>query len=218
VRYHFPDSWKQAKNVDSYLLRCSLAGAFSGQPDNLLDALVKKLAELKSFSVEEAFGVIRTQGRRLELTEDRFWQMGYGSNNVHLLFNLWYAFNYKPSYENNMPQVDHIFPQSRLRKIKMANPTTGRIDVMRYREADRNQLANCMLLTAEENGPGGKSDTPPEEWFADKPQAYLEKHLMPQDPELWKIERFDDFIEARKKLIRQYFKFLLDPYPSVGAL
>ena len=41
VRYHFPDAWKKAKDVDSYLLRCSLAGAFSGQPDNLLDALVR---------------------------------------------------------------------------------------------------------------------------------------------------------------------------------
>ncbi len=211
VRYHFQDSWKTAKNVDSYLLRCLLAGAFSGQPDNLLDALVRKLTELKSFSLDEVFGIIRTQGRSLELTEDRFWQMGYSSDNIHLLFNLWYAFNYTPSYENNMPQVDHIFPQSLLRKIKMANPTTGRIDVIRYKERDRNQLANCMLLTAEENGAGGKADTPPDEWFKKKPQAYLEKHLIPQNPELWKMDRFEDFIGERKKLIREHFKSLLVP-------
>lgn len=210
VRYHFPDDWKKAKDVDSYLLRCSLAGAFSGQPDNLLDALVKKFAELKSFSMDEAFGVIRTQSRSLELTEDRFWQMGYGSSTIHLLFNLWYRdFNHTPAYDNNLPQVDHIFPKSVLSKIKIENPKTGRKDLMRYHEAERNQLANCMLLSREENGAGGKWDTLPEEWFAEKGQDYLDKHLIPSDPALWAIDRFEDFIEKRKKLIRDHFKSLL---------
>ncbi len=59
VRYHFHDAWKKASDLDSYLLRCSLAGALSGQPDNLLDALVKKLSELKEFNLDEAFGIIR---------------------------------------------------------------------------------------------------------------------------------------------------------------
>jgi hypothetical protein len=94
VRYHYPAAWKSATNIDTYLLRCLLAGAFSGQPDNLLDAMTNRLVELKTFDTEEAFNVIRTQGRSLELTEDRFWQMGYNSNTIHLLFNLWYRFNY----------------------------------------------------------------------------------------------------------------------------
>jgi len=55
---------------------------------------------------------------------------------------------------------------------------------MKYREAERNQLANCMLLSREENGPGGKWDTPPDEWFAGKDHEYLDKHLIPADPNL----------------------------------
>ena len=209
VRYHFPDAWKNAKEVDSYLLRCSLAGAFGGVPDNLLDALVKKLIELKEFSVDGAFGVIRSQGRSLELTEDRFWQMGYNSKTIHLLFNLWYRdFNHTPAYENNLPQVDHIFPQSLLKEAKVLNPKTGRM-VMKYPEAERNQLANCMLLSRKENGAGGKSDTLPEDWFAGKDQDYLDKHLIPAEPALWKIDRFEDFIVERKKLLREHFKSLL---------
>lgn len=212
VRYHFPDAWHEAKEVDSYLLRCSLAGAFSGQPDSLLDALVKKLSELKRFSMEEATEVIRSQGRSLELTEDRFWQMGYGSDTIHLLFNLWYRdFNHMPAYENNLPQVDHIFPQSLLRKVKIENPKTGRKDLMKYRDAERNQLANCMLLSKEENGSGGKSDIPPEDWFKGKSKAYLDEHLIPPDPALWTLLHFEDFIEERKKLIRERFKLLLTP-------
>lgn len=210
VRYHFKKEWDAAQGVDEYILRSSLAGAFSGQPDNLLDAITTKLKDLKRFDVEELFGVMRTQNRSLELTDGRLWDMGYGSDTAHLLFNLWYRqFNYTPAYENNMPQVDHIFPQSILRKVKVENPRTGRKDLMKYREGDRNQLPNCMLLSREENGAGGKWDTPPAQWFADKGDAYLDMHLIPKDKSLWELDRFEDFIAERKKLIRQKFAAFL---------
>ena len=204
VRYHFPEAWKNAKEVDAYLLRCSMTGAFGGHTDTLLDALTKKLQEIQKFDINELFSLIRTQGRSLELTEDRLWQMGYGSDTIHLLFNLWYRdFNHTPAYENNFPQIDHIFPSSSLRRVKVENSETGRRDKMKYRDADRNQLANCMLLSREENGAGGKSDALPSEWFRDKDRSYLKKHLIPEDPSLWKLDAFEDFISARKDLIRK---------------
>lgn len=210
VRYHFPSAWRQAKDVDSYLLRSSLVGAFGGNVDNLLDGLIRKLDDLKRFDLDEVFGVMRSQSRSLELTEERFWQMGYGSDTIHLLFNLWYRdFNHTPAYENNLPQIDHIFPQSLLKKVKTENPKSGRKDLMKYRESERNQLANCMLLSREENGAGGKSDTPPDVWFADQSAAYFEKHLIPRDPALWRPEQFENFIAARKALLREKFKYLL---------
>jgi hypothetical protein len=66
-----------------------------------------------------------------------------------------------------------------------------------------------MLLSREENGAGGKSDTPPEKWFADKDDAYLGMHLIPKDPALWKLERFEDFVAERKKLIQDKFSAFL---------
>lgn len=215
LRYHYPQKWKAAKEVDMYLLRCSLAGAFGGHPDNLIDALVRKLTELQAFDLEECFAVVRSQGRSLELTEDRFWQMGYGSDTIHLLFNLWYRdFNHTPAYDNNLPQVDHIFPQSLLRQVKAKNPKTGHLNLLKYREPDRNQLANCMLLSREENGAGGKRDIPPEEWFDGKPAEYLAKHLIPDDPKLWSLERYEEFVDARKSLMRQRFQNLLVSTPA----
>jgi hypothetical protein len=210
VRYHCPDSWKKAKDVDTYLLRCSLAGAFSGQPDNLLDALVRKLTELNTFSTDEAFGVIRTQGRSLELTEERFWQMGYGSDTISCYSTFGIATStMSPPTTTNLPQVDHIFPQSLLRQVKVENPKTGYKNLMKYPQREQNQLANCMLLSREENGAGGKGDTPPEEWFAGKDEDYLKKHLIPPNPALWRLNRFEDFVEERKNLIREHFKPLL---------
>ncbi len=208
-RYHHRDAWRAASNLDDYLLRCLVTGAFGGQPDNLIDALVKNIAQSGEFKVDAAFEIVRSQGRTLELTEDRFWQMGYGSKTIHLLFNLWYRkFNHTPAYPNNMPQIDHIFPQSALKRIKVVNPETGR-NVMKYTSGLRDQLANCMLLSREENGAGGKSDTLPEDWFSDKDVAYLEKHLIPSDPDLWEMDRFEDFVEERKKLLADRFKWLL---------
>jgi uncharacterized protein with ParB-like and HNH nuclease domain len=217
-RYRFREKWSTAQKRDEYILRCSVANAFSGQPDNLIDALVRKTTEAQKFDVDDAFEIVRSQGRSLELTEDRFWQMGYGSKTIHLLFNLWYRnFNHTPAYDGNLPQVDHIFTQSALRKIKSENPKTGRKDLLKYRSGDRDQLANCMLLSREENGAGGKGDTLPEEWFADKDAAYLERHLIPNDPALWKIDRFEDFIEARKQMIAAKFDWLLAPSSNSSA-
>jgi len=211
-RYHNPKEWQTATGLDNYVLRSSLAGAFSGTPDQLIDDIVKGLRVVNTFNVDGVFDTIRSKGRSLELTEARFWELGYGSDQIHLLFNLWYRdFNYTPAYANNLPQIDHIFPQSLLRKVKTQNPATGRMNLMRYRDADRNQLANCMLLTREENGAGGKGDTPPDRWFVGPraEEAYLERHLIPRDPSLWKLERFDDFIAERKKLIAEKFRHLL---------
>jgi len=214
-RYHFPNAWSNARDRDSYLLRTLLTGAFSGTPDQLIDDCVTKIRETQSFDTKELFGIMRTRGRSLELTHDRFWQMGYGSDTVHLLFNLWYRdFNYTPAYESNFPQIDHIFPQSMLKTVKRENPSTGKRNLMRYPQAIRDQLANCMLLTEKENGAGGKGATEPKKWFADKSDAYLKMHLIPADRSLWELDRFEDFIIARKALISAKFADLLS---SAGA-
>jgi hypothetical protein len=66
-----------------------------------------------------------------------------------------------------------------------------------------------MLLTREENGAGGKGDTPPQDWFKDKDDAYLDLHLIPKDRSLWVMDRYPEFIQARKELIAQRFNWLL---------
>ena len=90
------------------------------------------------------------------------------------------------------------------------------MNLLHYRSEQRDQIANCMLLTAEENGFGGKCDTPASEWLDRKRfktdeehERYLKQHLIPNQPELWKLERFDDFILARKALIEEKFRYML---------
>lgn len=209
-RYHFKGKWgNHLPDYQNYITRTSITGVFGGTPDNLLDKLVKRINEDKDFVLDQIFGVIREDNRGLEVSQSTILSLDYWNKEIHFFFNLWYGFNYQPSLQDNKPQIDHIFPQSALKKVKMPNPSTGAMNMMKYGWAIRDQIANLMLLTAVENGAGGKTDILPEVFFADKSPEYLEMHLIPKNPKLWKFENFEKFIEARKKLILQKFDFLI---------
>lgn len=216
LRYHFPERFQNAEGLQAYLLRSLVTGVFGGNPDNLIDRLVRVIDDSKDFKQQDIYNAIRDAGRNLEITEDTIFHQQYGSRTVHLFFNLWYSsFDYAPALGSNGPAVDHIFPQSLLKKSKITNPETSR-SVERYPKNLRDQIGNLMLLTAQENGAGGKTDAPPGEWFRRSRfssdaeyERYLKLHLIPNDPALWNLERFDDFVVARQRLIAKQFAFML---------
>jgi hypothetical protein len=216
-RYHFPAQFGTNENLAKYLLRVLTTGVFGGSPDNLIDKLVRNIDEQADFVLTEIFGVIRADQRSLDISPNVIFEQYYGSRSIHLFFNLWYRdFNYAPALGANGPEVDHIFPQSLLKTVKDLNPDSGKRNILHYRAEHRDQIANCMLLTADENGFSGKCAKPPSEWFAASrfastaaQEQYLSMHLIPKDPALWKLDRYDDFIEARKELIREKFSYML---------
>lgn len=202
--YHYTTQWYDVKYLNHYILKTLLAGAFSGNPDSLIDNCITTINNTKSFNNKDIFNTILKSGRNLEISKDDLLQQNYSKrNDLHLIFNLWYKdTHYHPSYSANTLNIDHIFPTSIMRKVK--HPRNPKL--MKYKKQSRDQIANLMLLTREENGAGGKSDTEPYEWFKNKNEAYLKKHLIPNNPELWKIDHFDQFIKERKKLIVKKFK------------
>lgn len=205
--YKYPDKWRQSNKelLSKWLTRVLLTGAFSGSSDVLLDALIRKIAEKGNFDVDAINTEIINRGRTINISEDFLLDTYYGEKKLYLIFALWYQdINFKPAYEGNLPWVDHIFPQSMLREIKVMNLETGR-KVMKYKRWDRDQIANLMLLSAEENR-DEKKDKTPEEWLKDKDDEYFEIHLIPKNKELWKLENFEKFVEERKKLIVDKFK------------
>ena len=224
-RYHYPKQFAGNPHLAEYLLRVLVTGAFSGNPDTLIDRIVDSIREQKEFVLPEVMGVIREAGRSLEITPHVILEQHYGSRELHLFFNLWYrGFNYLPAYNGNTPSVDHIFAQSLLRGVKMVNPETGKRNLLKYPQPVRDQIANCMLLTADENGPGGKSDIPPREWFSRsrfasdaEHERYLDMHLIPRDPALWELDRFENFIAARKALIEDKFAYMLQKSEEIAV-
>lgn len=65
-----------------------------------------------------------------------------------------------------------------------------------------NEIANRAYLTADTNL--AISNKPPEEYLPIIEESYpgaLAKQFIPMQPELWKVERFPEFLEARRHLI-----------------
>lgn len=95
-------------------------------------------------------------------------------------------------------QVHHIFPRALLYKH---NHKIGQV----------NAIANFTFLTAETNEI--ISNRTPEDYFVEvqaKQPGALESHWIPADPQLWKIDRFADFLAARRELLAQAANKFLD--------
>jgi hypothetical protein len=86
-------------------------------------------------------------------------------------------------------EVHHIFPKAQLYKAG-------------YRRPEVNALANFCFLTKDTNIK--ITDRLPEEYFPEIEAAHpgaLASQWIPPDPELWKLENFRAFLEARKALL-----------------
>jgi hypothetical protein len=86
-------------------------------------------------------------------------------------------------------EVHHIFPKAQLYKHH-------------YKRPEVNALANFCFLTKDTNL--HITNRLPEEYFPKVEAAHkgaLASQWIPADPALWKIERFRDFLEARKVLL-----------------
>lgn len=86
-------------------------------------------------------------------------------------------------------EVHHIFPKAQLYKRK-------------FKRSAVNALSNFCFLTKDTNL--DIRDRLPQEYFPKVEQAHpgaLASQWVPTDPELWKIDNFDNFLEARKILL-----------------
>lgn len=86
-------------------------------------------------------------------------------------------------------QVHHIFPKALLRKHG-------------FDRNEINALANFCFLTQDTNIKIGKRD--PADYLPEvqtKHPGVLESQWIPTDPELWRVDRYADFLAARRKLL-----------------
>ncbi|PRW65238.1 GmrSD restriction endonuclease domain-containing protein [Actinopolyspora mortivallis] len=92
---------------------------------------------------------------------------------------------------NSSLQVHHLFPKSLLYQAG-------------YERSQVNAIANFCFLTQDTNLVVG--NRPPEEYFAEveeKHPGVLASQWVPTDPELWKIERYPEFLQARRELLAE---------------
>ncbi len=91
----------------------------------------------------------------------------------------------------NRLEVHHIFPKSQLYSRD-------------YKRPEVNALANFCFLTKDTNL--SISNRLPEEYFPEieeKHKGALRSQWIPMDPELWRIENYREFLEARRALLAE---------------
>ncbi len=171
-----------------------------------------RIIKEKERPFEELLGVIK-EDRRLEVSPDEF----VGRSISHSLFGLlrWYiksrgatCFTTGLGLHRNMGEKyqlenDHIFPWAILKKHGY-----GRENRVNYQYAQ--ELTNRAVLTSLANRQ--KSDSAAEEYLAEIQQNSpdsLRKQCIPDNPELWKVENYKEFLAVRRKLLADEFnKFL----------
>lgn len=100
--------------------------------------------------------------------------------------------------KNSTLEVHHIFPKDVLYKAGKS-------------KAIVNSLANYAFLTKETNLE--ISNKRPEDYmpiYQKKCPGALETHWIPSDPELWKVENYEKFLEERRILLAEAANALLD--------
>jgi hypothetical protein len=103
---------------------------------------------------------------------------------------------------------DHIFPYS---KLKEAGYGEGN----RVKYALAQELTNRAILTQVANR--SKSAAHAADYLTDVKQKFpkaLELQCVPDDPELWKIENYEQFLEERRKMLAKNLNAFLDKITS----
>ena len=193
-----------AKDVEVGLLRwfyvASLRGRYSGSPETAMDEDLKAVREADSVGALMR-NVVRP-GVSIDVAPDEFDDAGW--NNP--LFPMTYAVARKRGAkdwfkgvsltsdvlgEENEIQIHHIFPKALLK-------------AQGVRRKDIDEIANLAFLAAKPNRQISKR--PPEEYLAeiaDKHPERLESQSIPMDRGLWRLDRFQPFLDARRELLAQ---------------
>jgi len=162
---------------------------------------------------DELLGVIAEE-RRLEISPDEF----IGHDIRHPLFGLirWYfksrgavCFTTGLELRQNMGskyqlERDHIFPFSLLKKKGY-----GKENRIKYSLAQ--ELTNRAILTRIANRT--KSDEEAYDYLSSVKKAFpkaLELQCIPEDESLWSIDRYQDFLSARRKILAEKLNEFLE--------
>ncbi len=182
-----------------WFVQTGMWGRFSGSVESFIDKDLGIL-EQSNGDLDKLIGELRLAqgGLRVEAGHFHSWSVGARFYPVlYMLTRMTEARDWGTGLplKNNLLgkmsrlEVHHIFPRARLYEAN-------------YARAEVNALANFCFLTKDTNL--SISDRRPEDYFPEIEAAHpgaLRSQWIPQDPALWRIENYRDFMEARKELL-----------------
>jgi hypothetical protein len=190
-----------------WYLHAALWGRFSGSNETIINQDIKAADDT---GVDGLIEQLRLWRGELRVRPENFAGHSLGARFYPLLYlltrvrgakDLW---NGAPVLSSAMLgktsslQVHHIFPKARLYENE-------------YTRAQVNAVANFCFLTQETNLWVGARD--PADYLAEVEDKYpgsLASQWIPADPQLWHIERYPDFLTARRELLAEAATEFLD--------
>lgn len=196
-----PDEVSNRTAIRCWFTMSLLNNVFGGSSDGLLAELRRVLKDNSGkpyFPIDALNKEIGRAGRTSHFdtfAKDNFLSINYGKKLTFLALSLLYDDN---SWGTTVFHQDHIFPQQMfgLQTMKQA----GYSDDLWYNyHALKDRVGNLELLLPHENQE--KSDQPFEKWITTRDTSFKQRHLIPNNPDLWKFENFKGFIDERERLI-----------------
>ena len=189
---------KERDKLLFWFVQAAMWGRFSGSTESVLDQDLAAVEE----GLDRLLGQLRLWQGSLRAESEHFTASSVGARFYPVLYMLtrmgeardWgTGLPLKASMLGMMSrlEVHHIFPKSQLYKRD-------------YPRAEVNALANFCFLTKDTNLVIG--NRLPEAYFPEVERAHpgaLTSQWIPDDPALWRVDRFRDFLEARKWLLAE---------------
>jgi hypothetical protein len=176
-----------------------LWGRYAGSTETVLNADLTAL-QGDGDALARLIGLVRQSRGDLRVTPDDFRAWSQGARFYPLLYMLTRVYDVK-DWRTGIPlrsellgklaglELHHIFPKNLLYKAG-------------YDRAQVNALANFTFLTKATNLE--VTNRHPAEYipaYEGQHDGVLASHWIPRDPDLWQIERYGDFLAARRELL-----------------
>lgn len=197
-----PMNEKERDKLLFWFVQAAMWGRFSGSTESFIDKDLEAIAESNG-DLDPLLEQLRLWNGGLKAEAGHFTGWSLGARFYPVLYLLT-RMGASRDWGSGLPlkanllgkmsrlEVHHIFPKAQLYKDKTNN----------FRKSEVNALANFCFLTKDTNLK--ISDRLPEEYFPEVEAAHpgaLASQWIPTDSALWKIDRFRDFLEARKVLL-----------------
>ena len=189
-----------------WFLQAGMWGRFSGSTESYIDQDLAVL-EASGGNIDELLEQLRLWHGSLHVEPSHFGGWSLGARFYPILY-LMTRMGEAQDWGTGLPlksnllgrlsklEVHHIFPKSQLYNFETRT----------FHRAEVNALANFCFLTKETNLDIG--NTLPDVYFPEIEKTHpgaLASQWIPEDPELWKIENYSEFLEERKQLLANEF-------------
>jgi hypothetical protein len=192
---------KIKQDIKRWFITSLLNGTLSGNADTVLRRTREAIREEEGdgFPVRQINREVSALGKVVGFNEDiadNILEYEKGKRRTFLALTLLYD---HVDFGSIQYDQDHIFPRSLLDTETLSGMGVDIEQAKRFEEC-ADKLANLQLLTGKENR--SKQDMPFDEWITGQNESFYERHLIPQDRALYKMENFDRFLKERGKLIK----------------